>query len=317
MVVVVAIVIVILLLVVPAASSLWAERKLADTVNMVQGMLMTARASSLQPDGAEHGFLAYVDDEGVQHLVKIRTHDRALGKASCEPPMTLADCQIAWADVFQFTDERDQIVPPPVRVLPRYAVCADDPSRGPDCGSDHDEPYELFDDVGDELDNENFEAPSAPIYDQAQRHRNFFTMIFSTGGTLRINRDVLIQDPDEEDESNGRGDRTGQRVGPGLPDMLTTTQFHVRAAPPATEPIDGDMGATPFAWLIVDADNTAINFPSVDGLLVYDDSLFKAVLPRDQKRFWLCDNAQPLYLARMTGAMVKGPLGESCRPTTP
>ena len=71
--------------------------------------VMTARARALRPDGGEVGFLAYVDGEGMQHLVPIEPHPCALTNS-------------AWQNVFVPTSERDQVLPVPMRVMPRYAV---------------------------------------------------------------------------------------------------------------------------------------------------------------------------------------------------
>ena len=63
--------------------------------------------------------------------------------------------------------------------MPRYVVDSDDAF----------EPYDLF--SAEELANNSFEFPTvvrAP--NQAQRHRNFFTMIYSSDGQLLNRRDV-------------------------------------------------------------------------------------------------------------------------------
>ena len=57
--------------------------------------------------------------------------------------------------------------------------------------------------------------------------------------------------------------------------------------------------------------NDAINFRSVDGLLVYDDSLFAELATPDEKRDLIIKTAQPLYISRLSGAVVLGPAGEN------
>ncbi len=57
----------------------------------------------------------------------------------------------------------------------------------------------------------------------------------------------------------------------------------------------------------------AINFASVDGLLVYDDSLFRQYTGPDKRQF-LIDTARPMYISPQTGAIIRGPLGESTPP---
>ena len=66
--------------------------------------------------------------------------------------------------------------------------------------------------------------------------------------------------------------------------------------------------------LVVDNTNAnkpvAINFPSVDGLLVYDDSLFNEFDVDKDKRDFLFRTSQPIYVNRLTGSVVRGPVGE-------
>jgi hypothetical protein len=284
MIVVVAIVLVILSLAVPAASTLWNERKTAGAVNTIRGLLMTSRARAVQADGVESGFLAYLDGEGVQHLVPIE-----------QPRDRLAD--LAWQNVFTIGEGRDHVLPAPMRVVPRYVV--EDPTTG---GS-----FERF--SNPELANNNFATPPG---DQAQRHRNFFTMIYSPDGQLLLGRDVLIQDDDAEPDL--LGDRTLLHVGPGPPPpgtATTTSKFYTRDN--AQSDIDSTNAATTFPHLVVDSGDIALNFPSVDGLLVYDDSLFRD-MPASQKRAILLRTARPLYVSRWTGVVIRGPVGENVTP---
>jgi len=63
----------------------------------------------------------------------------------------------------------------------------------------------------------------------------------------------------------------------------------------------------------VDGGGKAINFVSVDGLIIYDESAFKdlpASLPTEKRNF-LLRTGQPLYVSRATGSVVVGPLGEN------
>jgi hypothetical protein len=167
------------------------------------------------------------------------------------------------------------------------------------------QPHERFSDQ--ELANNDFASPPNDA-DQAQRHRNFFSMVFSTDGMLLAGRDVIIRDPDEDQD--GLGDRTGLHVSPGPPDNAETIMFYMRDGNPQN--IDPD-GSEAIGFLITDADDdtVAINFPSVDGLLVYDDSLFRELSTGEDKRKYLLDSAQPLYVSRWTGVVILGPIGET------
>jgi hypothetical protein len=293
MIVVVAIVVVVVGLVLPAITAMWNERKLSESVNTLQGLFMTSRARALRPDSGEVGFFAYVDEDGAQHLAPIEPHPCAVANP-------------AWQDIFVFSDQPDQVLPAPMRVMPRYAVVRKSGAPA----------FEEFND--DELDNTDFAKP----YDQTQRHRNFFAMVFSRDGLLLARPVVLIQDKDEDEDNNG--DRTGLWAGKGDPDAkvdctrdhpeATTTRYYPLNSPASgPAPIDGQAGTAKFPWLLLNGEgaavvDVAINFPSVDGLLVYDDSLFNAI-PKDQKREYLLRTAQPLYVSRFTGKMIRGPVG--------
>lgn len=305
MMVVVAIILLILGVALPAASSLWEERKAAETVNTIQGLLMTSRARAMQADAVETGFLAYVDSEGTQHLVSIEQRRDKLGDPN-------------WSDVFvigEFPEidplpegreplisaGADHTLPAPRRVIPRYAVEVN-PLGATTASADY------FEDV--ELDNNNFVDPPG---DQAQRHRNFFTMIFSTNGQLRVGRNVLIQDLDKitqiDTDGAPRGDRTG------LPVSFDSPIGYYNTDDNTVVPLDfgGDQAARNFIVGTAEG-NTAVNFPSVDGLLVYDESLY-STLTVEEKRKFLLDTAQPLYVSRWTGTLIVGPVGEP--PPTP
>ena len=61
----------------------------------------------------------------------------------------------------------------------------------------------------------------------------------------------------------------------------------------------------------------ALNFPSVAGLLVYDDSIFGEYPDSDDtdsavvdKRDFLRERGQPIYISPQTGAIIRGPVGE-------
>lgn len=307
MVVVLAIILVLLGLLLPAASTLWNERRSAEVINTLKGILMTSRAQAMRTNAVEAGFLAFVDREGVQRLVPIERFDPIEAMESDEfaalNPGDIPAIRAAHQNVFRITDAPDQILPAPIRVVPRYVI-EDEPTT---------ETYKGFSDA--ELANNDFDWDTATVvFDQAQRHRNFFTMVFSTSGELLVWRDVLIQDADTNDpldDGFGFGDRTGLPVGPGYPEEPTTATYYSTTTntPQAIDPT-GDGTEIPFLVHDNPDDDVAINFPSVDGLLVYDDSLFGG-LPSAEKRNYLLRSAQPLYVSRWTGAVVRGPVGET------
>jgi len=211
----------------------------------------------------------------------------------------------AWDSVFEITDDRSVSLPAPMRIVPRYVV--DDPN------DPLAKPYDVFADI--ELANNDFSTlPTGG--NQAQRHRNVFSIVYSPDGNLLVNRKILIQDIDADDPPDNRGDRTGFEVGPGDlsatidPDPTATTdEYYTRDD---TQKKKLPIGvAIPFLVRDNSTDDTALNFSSVDGLLVYDDSLFNEITDPAQKRDFLLRTAQPLYVSRMTGNVIRGPIGEN------
>lgn len=298
LVVVIAIILIIVGLAAPAATTMWAQQKQAQTENAIQGLLMTARARALQADGVESGFLAYMDEQGNQHLAPI---EKAVATAAEVETLALqlnldvgqarTAADLAFQDVFIICDEPDQILPAPMRIVPRYVV------DGEPTGSNV--TYLGFAD--EELTDNDFNAVAK---DQAQRHRNFFTLIFSTDGELLVNRNVLIKDENSNSAKDSLGDRTELHVAPEV------AQYFSRVSGQPLE-IDPTGSGILVDNLIADPNgDVAINFASVDGLLVYDDSSFKG-LAAAEKRPFLVGTGRPIYVGRYTGALVRGPVGQA------
>jgi hypothetical protein len=63
--------------------------------------------------------------------------------------------------------------------------------------------------------------------------------------------------------------------------------------------------------LVTDLADEPIDFHSVDGLLVYDNATFREYGDPAQRREYLLRTGQPLYIARHSGEVVRGPLGEN------
>lgn len=305
MIVVVAIISVLIGIAMPAISQLWKERKVSDTINSIKGALTGARAAALEGRQGQTGLFFFVNAEGAQRVVRIH-------QAKPDPGSPMSE-QLAYANVFVVEDGRQWTIPPPYRVAPRYAVEPDQTGALA---------YTAFSDA--ELANENFAAPPDGI-NVAQRHRNFFTIVFSTDGHVVVGRDVLIMDGDPRPEDpgdgdadeNNIGDRTGLRVGydHGNGEANVVEYFDRTSVTGAKIPID-PMGSTAVPLLVVDRSDVAINFPSIDGLLVHDDSLLK-VFDAPSKRDFLARQAQPMYLDRLTGSVIEGPIGENVAQAKP
>ncbi len=309
MVIVVAVILLIVGIVLPAASTMWKERRVAQAQDTISGLLMTTRARAMQDNFGDSGLFFFVDDAGVQHIAAIAQD----AKKGADPAT-----REAWANVFNVTTERNYALPVPMRVVPMYVVCdksADGKSTCDENRTDAPKSYELFSE--EELENNDFNGPpNPPVRDYAQRHRNFFSMIYSSGGQLRVRRDVLIRDEDKDADENPGGDVTALPVGgagsppPPVAKYYDQTNVVRNIDPNGVQKVD---------FLVTDAGNrdVAINFPSVDGLLVYDESLFSNAGTAEQKRQFLLDAAQPFYVHRLTGAVIRGPVGENAAPTTP
>jgi len=281
LVVVVTIILVILGVVGPALTEIWQGRKEAEAVNALQGLLMTARAKSLEAEAVETGFFVFVDAQGTQHVAPI---EQVRGRVA-DP---------AWQNIFVITSDRDHVLPAPMRVVPRYIV---DDSAGR-------APYELFSDE-ELVDNDYASLPTGN--DPTQRHRNFFSLVFSVDGQLLVNRSVLIFDADADGDK--LGDRTGLSVAPATESQVR--YFYARDGEKLAFLVDDDTST-----VLIDPKNptVAVNFPSVDGLLVYDDTILSSSTDPAAARKLLLESAQPLYVSRWTGVVIRGPVGEGAQP---
>lgn len=295
MVVVAAVILIIAAAVLPAASSMWAQRKIAGAEGVLSGVLRTARRQAMVAGRGESGVFFAVDASGAQSIYPIEQVTQPQGAGVSHPDLVSQNR-------FVITDDRAFTLPPPMRVVPRYVI--DDAASA--------DSADVF--STDELANNSFPDPEFPGFDEQQRHRNFFTMVFSTDGRLLVGRDVLIHDTDDSPQPNGDGvgDRTGLRVGfaPANSDVPT---YHPQSGP--RKAIDPTGGGATLKDLITDNVGVAVNLPSVDGLLLYDDAQFNR-LPgmTDQQRDFLLRTGRPFFVNRLTGTVIRGPLGENVTP---
>ncbi len=313
MIVVVGIVLILVTLIVPAATALWNERRNAEAENTIAGVLRTTRAKALQGEHGDAGLLFYLDAAGVQRIAMIAQdpNDPARTRTSTDPPSTSKPDSVdnwrtdsAWPkNIFSVQPAPILSLPLPLHAVPRYAVETELTSTGTS-------KPEFFSDA--ELANDDFNAPPTGG-DQTQRHRNYFTLIYTMDGQLSVGRDVLIRDLDLDPKENPGGDLTGLSVsGKGSESKKYYGQNNQEANIFSSGPSSG--------WehlVVAEGRNTALNFPPVDGLLVYDDSLFRQSGLPAQKRQYLMDAGKPFYVHRLTGAVVRGPAGENAPKTAP
>lgn len=307
MVVVIAVALVLMGIVLPAATALWSQRRVADAANTIQGVLSVARSKAMRTGGFRAGLFFYVDSGGVQRIAQIKQIEPKNDAPGNRP-------NLARKDVFAFTEDADQTLPVPMRVVPRYAV---DPPSVP---ADPTTSWQVFSNA--ELAREAPVTDLRPTgVDEPQRHRNVFTMIYAPGGRLLSGRDVEIQDEDRNED--GLGDRTRLKVGDGTGDTVGDEGEPAVRVGRYYNRQDGtpvDLDFTGAGGTVLDLltqagalPPVAINFPSVDGLLLYDDSLFRGVADNARKRDFLLRTAQPYYVSRNTGAVIRGPVGEAAR----
>ena len=292
LVVVIAIIASLLGVVLPAVSRMWDGRKQGDAVNRLRGAITVARRMALSPNHDEVGLL-FVRDR-LSDAQRIFLIER-------KPVTDTINGNRIARDRFVIIDDRDYTLPAPLRVVPRYVV-----------HTGGDDAHLEFSPV--ELTNDSFPRPDGQInWDEGQRHRNYFSMIFNGQGRLVVGRNVLIYDTAPSGVSRF-GDRTGLPV-PNEPDD-PVIQYFARDSRKGDRklPIDQTGTQPPLTDLVVDpADNppVAINFPSVDGLLLYDDAVFRRMGNAQSKREFLIRTAQPLYVAGVSGLVILGPIAEN------
>lgn len=316
MIVVVAIILIVVGISLPSVTSMWDNQKVTEAENKIQGLLMTTRSRSVSSAEGEHGILIYLDEQGAQRMVPI-----ARAKVPADVPILQADAhRLAYIDVFTVQDARQTVLPKPLRVVPRNVVI-------PDAEND-DEKSLTFSDQ--ELVRDSWSTPPAQGFNQAQRHRNYFALVFSADGQLMDRRNVLIQDFDafggQDDRPDGRGDLTGLPSSYDHTNDVPLADKYYDKSDDMAKPLDptGSFPVVKVPFLVVEAagagasarqQEIAINFPTADGMLLYDDDQFQEIAGPNgenapEARRFLLKSARPLYVNRKTGALVRGPVGE-------
>ncbi len=297
-------------IVLPSVNSMWRQRNVSTAENMVKGALESARAAALRR--GDRGLFFYLDD-GVQKMAPIQADPIDLSFIDNPPTIPAVDLDgngmpddqdnMVTRPVaslrFRISDGPILTVPAPLRVCPRVVVDTDDdnnPMTNPPAQT------LLWSDL--ELSNDDYQA--AALTD-AQKQRNFFTLVFDRDGRLSIDRDIVIHDLDRD--NNGFGDRTKLRVDKAT-DYYPLTGSAAGAATPF-ESLPGAASGVVMDDLVVDSAGVALNFPGADGLLVYDDDAFRQFPPPPsiERRKFVQERSQPYYVGRL-GEIIPGPVGE-------
>jgi|GEM_PF-1198384 len=304
MVIVVGIVLILLGIALPSINTMWAQHRENDANNGISGMLMSTRAKAVQGERGEVGMFFYLDKNGVQQIAIITRDPRIENDPNATSPVTAPNWRTdpAWQNVFTVAQDGGRALIAPMRAVPRYVVEPEpaDPTLG----------FTTFN--ATELGNDDFDNLAALPIDNAQRHRNYFVVLFSPRGELEVGRDVLIRDPDVDGDDVG--DITGLAVSDtakrfyaydkdnSKPALPLVTDWAANVSPESAMKVDVIVGG--------DDPDIALNFPSVDGVMVYDDSAFREAGDDLGKREVLLETAQPYYIHRLSGAVVRGPVGE-------
>ncbi len=268
----------------PAVNRMFADSHRADLENSMSGLLRSARMQAM--NNSERGLFFYLDG-GVQKCVMIEAQTKRMGETISVPDV---------ADRFRVLPDTIRTFSPPFRVAPLGVL--DDGNW-----------------LDDQLSNADLfatEVPTTvPAGSVANNHRNHFTMLFSSNGRLQVGRNVYIEDLRQI------------RPTPLVPSRGPTTGLTVADA----DKYQDDLGAeqvfsnnanAPVPDLVVNDDDIALNFPSVAGAIVYDESAFAEIPPDDifddQRRELLIRTGRPLYVAPQTGEVITGPVGENQTP---
>jgi prepilin-type N-terminal cleavage/methylation domain-containing protein len=292
LVVVIGIIAILAAITLPGASKMWEDSQRIDTENKIAGLLASARARALNT--TERGLFFFVRD-GVQRCVFIESYPTS---PTDDDQVTSADT----ADRFRVIEGEIFSFPKPLRFAPR-SVLSKDASDNWIWSSQN--PSELPGDNYSDLDGTN----------GVENQRNFFTVLFSPTGQLLSREVVLIHDP-RVSTPTGSTERVGTMT--GLP-VAMVRQYQAFVVPPTSPdfpPFPSERFLDDMIFAAVGGSRIALNFPSVDGLLLYDDSLFRefpdfSLSQEPDKRQFMFDTAQPYYISPQTGGVIVGPVGES------
>ncbi len=286
-------------MIVPGIASIWAQRNEANTQNMLRGLLVSARTRAVRT-GAR-GLFFWLDNTGTQRVAFLRA----------EPPDTVANMSGVTRNIDQWNDaddcpaanpdcvtERSAVnrfrvmaadvytIPRPYRVAPLWAT----ENAGASSLQPANWPVQLED-------SRRFYGDAAGA-DTPRYHRNFFAVVFSSDGELLPMRDVIVHDPDLDNDN--LGDVTGLHVG-------DASQMWTMDSSGARSRVDIDPVTKNGLFDIVVLDDLrAADFISVDGLVVYDDSDVVGLLG-DEIAGLLRRTGQPFYVSRYTGDVIMGP----------
>jgi len=314
--VVLAIISLLALISLPSISQMWTDNKLANIETTMGGLLKSARMRSLS--GREYGLFFFVqgDLQKVAFIVADPPDLTVPANVDFPPNPDLGrrgdgrtagnDDEVTaqdTADRFRVLGDNVFTIPVPFRVTPVDVL--EEPDDG---GKWSDE----------QLANEVYDSSEVVRgrLKGARNHRSFFTILFSPEGRLLSGRSVLLHDPADTAVDSGF---TGLGLVTGLPvEEASKYQLPDTGSGLPTKPFSSSRVKLPSMLSATGrrgGGGVALNFPSVDGLLVYDDSFFRdlpdgPVTPPDEdKRDFLRRTGRPFYVSAQTGVVIRGPVG--------
>ena len=281
--VVVGIIVLVLGLSVPA-KSVWESQKVQDAINLT-GSLLSRVQSTASIEHRAVGLLFYVEPQsGAQYVWPIE-------------PRVLVDpndpASARWtADRFVLRDVEPFKLPKPMRIVPASVLDESLPVH-----LQWTEEQLAGEELRDPPDAQLFlHTPNdGPGGDGTQYHRNFFVVLFDRSGTVADGRAFIVDldiaaypgsnVPTEECAGGDSGDSyAGFRTG-----LIVSGD---------SGPIEG------LRNVVVDTKCAPIRFQSTESLLIYNDEEFRN--RQDDHRRFLRQSAQPLYIHRATGQIIKG-----------
>ncbi len=273
----------------PAVSRMMEESRLADTENKIKGWLRSARSRAM--NNKEAGLFFYIQN-GEQKAVFIESEQDVAAS-----PET--------ADRFIVLEGVPLRILPPFRVVPRDTVIPDPERNVPD--------GQMVWSGGDlgELQSDDYRDMRQDDENGAQNHRNFFTILFTKEGHLLSRDVVLIHDGDTATDlasDTASGGEVIEGTVTGL--QVATVGQYQRADGTFPQEFPGSSTLSAMVNNGRTPDDAALNFPSMDGLLVYDDSVFSEYPDAQTKRKYLVDTGAPYYVSRQAGSVISGPKGE-------
>lgn len=321
--VVIGIIILLALVAVPAVNQMWEQRKNSEAETILRGALMNARQRAL--GNVDTGLLFYMDAAGTQQVRMIERTDEGgnqpgsarydnagkLKYADVPPQQSGVRDDIVSTNRFSIVTGYSLSLPRPMRVAPSATLLA--PPGNP--AKDRKASFETYSDA--ELVNNDFENPkgrSSQEDYEPQRHRNFFAVVFSPQGQLLVGREVLVYDEDGESglgsqSGTGRGDLTDLPVDPTV--TKQASGHYEQVGDEKAHPLylaDEKATLAHMVTVAVKNERVAAVFPSVRGVIVYDDSLFQRASVGTHRQF-LLDTARPFYISGNTGDIIRGAQG--------